>query len=122
MENCSNCGRIIGNLETPQNWQGHVVCAGCHAALSAAAAPTPAPGVAGGRIASPLPQNTTAIKSIRRAFLLISLAGAATFAFGFFEIHSRTSMLDTDYANNLQAGGLATFAIAGLIAGLLSFL
>lgn len=33
MERCSNCHRIIGDLETPCVWQGKVVCAECHARL-----------------------------------------------------------------------------------------
>jgi hypothetical protein len=29
MEKCENCGRVIGNLETPLLHQEHVVCAQC---------------------------------------------------------------------------------------------
>lgn len=29
METCENCGRQIGNLETPHLWQGKIVCIGC---------------------------------------------------------------------------------------------
>lgn len=34
MEQCANCGRVIGKLETPHIWQVHVVCAACSTALS----------------------------------------------------------------------------------------
>ena len=33
METCANCGRTIGNLETPAVWNGSVVCADCHGIL-----------------------------------------------------------------------------------------
>jgi hypothetical protein len=33
METCENCGRAIGNLETPNVHDGHVVCAKCKAIL-----------------------------------------------------------------------------------------
>lgn len=32
-DQCENCGRKIGKLETPQLWQEHVVCAECLARL-----------------------------------------------------------------------------------------
>jgi hypothetical protein len=31
---CANCGRTIGKLETPHDWQGHIVCAECRSRLS----------------------------------------------------------------------------------------
>lgn len=34
LETCMNCSQPIGRLETPNVWQGHVVCATCHAKLS----------------------------------------------------------------------------------------
>ena len=40
-ENCENCGRVIGRLETPHLWRKHVVCATCHANLTAAPPPQP---------------------------------------------------------------------------------
>jgi hypothetical protein len=50
MEQCENCGGPIGKLETPMLFNDHVVCAKCHATLSAPPAvqalqyqPTPAP-------------------------------------------------------------------------------
>lgn len=33
-ETCENCGRVIGKLETPRAFDGHVVCAECHARLA----------------------------------------------------------------------------------------
>lgn len=39
MEVCKNCGRAIGNLETPHVYQGHIVCAACAAILDAPAKP-----------------------------------------------------------------------------------
>jgi hypothetical protein len=45
-EACENCGHAIGGLETPRVWQDHVVCAACHAKLTAGtgiAAPPPVP-------------------------------------------------------------------------------
>ena len=44
VENCENCGRVIGKLEQPYAWRKHVVCAECHARLSA-----PAPAAAASR-------------------------------------------------------------------------
>lgn len=38
METCENCGRAIGQLETPFIWRESVVCAECHARLSPAGA------------------------------------------------------------------------------------
>jgi hypothetical protein len=35
VEKCANCGRVIGKLETPMVWRDNVVCAVCHAKLSA---------------------------------------------------------------------------------------
>ncbi len=35
VEKCTNCERTIGNMETPCVFDGHVVCAECHARLSA---------------------------------------------------------------------------------------
>lgn len=35
VEICENCGRVIGKLETPMVWNGHVVCKGCRDALAA---------------------------------------------------------------------------------------
>jgi len=32
-ENCSNCGTVIGALETPFVWQGNIVCKACHSRL-----------------------------------------------------------------------------------------
>jgi hypothetical protein len=45
MEQCENCGRLIGNLETPHLYNEHIVCATCAQVLtSAPPAPTlPAP-------------------------------------------------------------------------------
>ena len=41
-ETCENCGRQIGNLETPHVFRGHVVCADCDAKLrSDDSTPTP---------------------------------------------------------------------------------
>jgi len=37
VEHCENCGRGIGKLEQPFVWKAHVVCAECHARLTAAA-------------------------------------------------------------------------------------
>jgi hypothetical protein len=34
MEECTNCGRIIGKLETPRVFDGNVVCAGCWGVLT----------------------------------------------------------------------------------------
>jgi hypothetical protein len=34
METCENCGRVIGNLESPHLWNENVVCAGCHVTLA----------------------------------------------------------------------------------------
>jgi len=34
METCENCGRTIGNLETPAVWRERVVCAECHQRLN----------------------------------------------------------------------------------------
>ena len=34
MRRCENCDQMIGNLEQPLHWEGHVVCAACHARLS----------------------------------------------------------------------------------------
>ena len=33
-EQCANCGRIIGQLETPMVWGNNVVCRQCHQLLS----------------------------------------------------------------------------------------
>jgi hypothetical protein len=35
MEKCDNCGRQIGNLETPATWKDHVVCQACAITLKA---------------------------------------------------------------------------------------
>jgi hypothetical protein len=35
MAECDNCGRTLGKLETPQNWQQHTVCEECFGRLSA---------------------------------------------------------------------------------------
>jgi hypothetical protein len=45
MEHCENCGRVIGQLETPRVYRQRVVCAECHDRLTAAPAlpPLPAP-------------------------------------------------------------------------------
>jgi hypothetical protein len=48
MEECTNCGRVIGKLEMPRVFDGNVVCAGCWGVLSqnvpaALAYQTPAP-------------------------------------------------------------------------------
>jgi uncharacterized membrane-anchored protein len=45
MENCQNCGRPIGNLETPHVFQEHIVCPTCYERLKptiAYASPAPA--------------------------------------------------------------------------------
>ncbi len=44
MENeiCSNCGALIGQLETPEVWKDHVVCSACHARLVASEQDSPA--------------------------------------------------------------------------------
>jgi hypothetical protein len=34
VETCENCGQVIGELETPYIFEGHVVCAGCHDRVS----------------------------------------------------------------------------------------
>jgi hypothetical protein len=112
MEKCSNCGRVIGNLETPQIWQVHVVCPGCHITLAAADAATPSLAISGGRIARLPPRSKPLAQLVRRGLLLVSLAGAVTYIFGIFEAHTATTSLDIDYANNLQVGGMAIFAIA----------
>ncbi|MGD0139717.1 MAG: hypothetical protein ABSD28_12635 [Tepidisphaeraceae bacterium] len=39
MTECANCGRKIGNLESPQIWQGHTVCTECLERLSVAQVP-----------------------------------------------------------------------------------
>lgn len=39
METCENCGRIIGNLETPHAWRERVVCAECRQRLDRNATP-----------------------------------------------------------------------------------
>jgi len=36
MEQCANCGTMIGDLETPCFWQNQVVCLACHRRISAA--------------------------------------------------------------------------------------
>lgn len=36
---CENCGRAIGRLEMPWNWDGHLVCQDCAARLSPADVP-----------------------------------------------------------------------------------
>ncbi|HUX15268.1 MAG TPA: DUF3302 domain-containing protein [Phycisphaerae bacterium] len=33
VEQCANCGRSIGALETPHVWQGRIVCSGCRQIL-----------------------------------------------------------------------------------------
>ena len=38
-DKCENCGRSIGNLETPHVWQDHVVCADCIKRLETAKVP-----------------------------------------------------------------------------------
>jgi hypothetical protein len=116
MEQCSNCGRVIGNLETPNIWQQHVVCAECHERLAATSAAAQAPLVSQ-KIANSARRNKSALRPIRRVLQLISLAGAATFTYGIIEAHAPSGSLDLDYANNLQGGGLAIFAVAGLAAG-----
>lgn len=32
--NCQNCGRLIGNLERPIKWKGHLVCGQCYQQLN----------------------------------------------------------------------------------------
>lgn len=39
MEECSNCGRVIGKLETPRVFEGNVVCAACWGVLTAQTEP-----------------------------------------------------------------------------------
>ena len=34
VENCSNCGRVIGKLEQAYAWQNHILCKECYAKLS----------------------------------------------------------------------------------------
>lgn len=36
MQTCENCESKIGALEKPLQWDGHTVCAPCHAKLSSA--------------------------------------------------------------------------------------
>ena len=50
MEECENCGRVIGKLETPFLWAERIVCSKCHKRLSGdesstepVAAATPSP-------------------------------------------------------------------------------
>lgn len=43
METCENCGRGIGNLETPFVWEDKAVCKPCHTKLSRANGPPPVP-------------------------------------------------------------------------------
>ena len=43
MEQCANCGRMIGKLETPHLWNDRVVCAACRQALQS---PVPPPRIA----------------------------------------------------------------------------
>jgi hypothetical protein len=43
VENCSNCGRVIGKLEQAYTLQNHILCKGCYARLSS---PTEVPTMA----------------------------------------------------------------------------
>src|ERR1700677_2340712 len=45
METCANCGRTIGNLETPRLHQEHVVCKECCDRLQSKPPPMPIPTV-----------------------------------------------------------------------------
>lgn len=36
MEQCANCGSMIGNLETPYVFNGHIVCGTCYQKLAGA--------------------------------------------------------------------------------------
>lgn len=44
MKTCENCESKIGALEAPMQWDGHTVCAPCHAKLSSASSVRSAPG------------------------------------------------------------------------------
>ena len=84
LENCANCGRTIGHLETPNIWREVVVCAECHKRLSAATPP-------------PLKQVTV----IPVVFLLLTI-GVATFLVVHFLVHKTAA---TDVANANHAFG-----------------
>ena len=79
VEHCENCGRAIGRLEQQCAWRKHVVCAECHARLSAPAAAAqvaPRPAQAAPRPAQAAPRPAQA------APMLLCAACGRAHAFG----------------------------------------
>lgn len=74
MEQCANCGKIIGKLETPHVFNGAVVCAACSTVLNQQKVPPP--------IGSPGVPNPAAEKN-EKLGAVIAIAGVVIAVLGF---------------------------------------
>jgi uncharacterized membrane protein YidH (DUF202 family) len=115
-EKCANCGRQIGELETPQIWRDNVVCSLCRIQLEAGAAPQASP---------PTPAVATAPRRDWRLRLgiygggLVAAAGAGTFDHWFGPIFFAVGLVAfvasaVVAAKNTNYGAAAQVAILGI--------
>jgi hypothetical protein len=114
MKTCENCGRTIGNLETPCFHQNHAVCAECQQQLQRQDAVKAPP------LVPPSPAGQAKVRKKKQIFTAMSCLGTVLLLMGL--LMESQAAEDFHLQTTGEIGGIMAFiGGAGLIGGILGF-